>query len=106
MDVDVLSVTTTEENEWHGRGDVMLWSQDLTAKKDVQYVAGGATQNSIRAAQWLLQVPGATAYFGSVGKDEYAEKLREAATAGGVHVSACAECHALSSSALRQPQSI
>ncbi|CAL5229682.1 g13050 [Coccomyxa viridis] len=61
--------------------------EDLTAKKDVQYVAGGATQNSIRAAQWLLQVPGATAYFGSVGKDEYAEKLREAATAGGVHVS-------------------
>ena len=58
----------------------------MTAKKDVQYVAGGATQNSIRAAQWLLQVPGATAYFGSVGKDEYAEKLRDAATAGGVHV--------------------
>ena len=65
----------------------MFCSQDLTAKKDVQYVAGGATQNSIRAAQWLLQVPGATAYFGAVGKDEYAEKLREAATAGGVHVS-------------------
>ena len=36
-------------------------------------------------------MPGATAYFGSVGKDEYAEKLREAATAGGVHVSNSAE---------------
>lgn len=56
------------------------------AKKDVQYVAGGATQNSIRAAQWMLQVPGATAYFGSVGNDDYAEKLRAAATSGGVDV--------------------
>lgn len=64
-----------------------FWSaQELSAKKDVQYVAGGATQNSIRAAQWLLQVPGATSYFGSVGKDEYAEKLRKAATDGGVNV--------------------
>ena len=73
-----------------------MWcSQDLPAKKDVQYVAGGATQNSIRAAQWLLQVPEATAYFGSVGKDEYADKLREAATAGGVHVSTSAERHSL-----------
>ncbi|CAL8469677.1 g9218 [Coccomyxa elongata] len=60
--------------------------EELSAKKDVQYVAGGATQNSIRAAQWLLQVPGATSYFGSVGKDDYAEKLRKAATDGGVNV--------------------
>lgn len=52
----------------------------------MQYVAGGATQNSIRAAQWLLQVPGATSYFGCVGSDEYAEKLRKAAHDGGVNV--------------------
>jgi adenosine kinase len=60
--------------------------QELAAKKDVQYVAGGATQNSIRAAQWMLQVPGATSYFGSVGNDEYAQKLRDAAKAAGVNV--------------------
>ena len=53
----------------------------------MQYVAGGATQNSIRAAQWLLQVPGATSYFGCVGDDEHAQKLRAAASAGGVNVS-------------------
>ena len=52
----------------------------------MQYVAGGATQNSIRAAQWLLQVPGATSYFGCVGSDDYAEKLRKAAPDGGVNV--------------------
>ena len=52
----------------------------------MQYVAGGATQNSIRAAQWLLQVPGATSFFGSVGDDAHAQKLRDAASSGGVNV--------------------
>ena len=52
----------------------------------MQYVAGGATQNSMRAAQWLLQVPGATSYFGSVGDDDYAQKLRSAASASGLNV--------------------
>jgi hypothetical protein len=29
----------------------------------VEYIAGGATQNAIRVAQWMLQVPGAASYF-------------------------------------------
>ena len=66
---------------------VLELKQELEAKKGVQYVAGGATQNSMRAAQWLLQVPGATSYFGSVGDDEYAEKLRSAASSSGLNVS-------------------
>lgn len=38
------------------------------AKMDnVEYLAGGATQNSIRIAQWLMQVPKACAYIGCVG---------------------------------------
>ena len=41
----------------------------------VQFIAGGATQNSIRVAQWMLQVPGATSYFGAVGTDAYGETL-------------------------------
>merc|ERR1711904_526292 len=32
---------------------------ELTAKPDVEYIAGGAAQNSIRVAQWMLQAPGA-----------------------------------------------
>ena len=54
----------------------------------VQFVAGGATQNSIRVAQWMLrgQWPGATAYLGAVGRDEFAERMRESATADGVRV--------------------
>ncbi len=29
----------------------------------VEYIAGGATQNAIRVAQWMLQCPGAASYF-------------------------------------------
>jgi len=36
---------------------------------------GGATQNSIRVAQWMLQVPGSTSYFGAIGTDNYGETL-------------------------------
>lgn len=41
----------------------------------MQYIAGGATQNSIRVAQWMLQVPNSTAYFGAVGTDPFAAQM-------------------------------
>ena len=60
--------------------------QDLESDYKVEYIAGGATQNSIRVAQWMLQAPGATSYMGCVGVDAHAEQLRKAATADGVKV--------------------
>lgn len=54
----------------------------------VEYIPGGATQNSIRIAQWLLQVPGATSYMGCVGKDDFGNKMKETATQDGVNVRA------------------
>jgi adenosine kinase len=45
--------------------------KELAEVKGVQFVAGGATQNAIRVAQWMLQVPGATSYMGCIGKDEF-----------------------------------
>lgn len=51
------------------------------------YVPGGATQNSIRVAQWLLKTPGSTSYFGSVGKDDFGEKMAAYAKKDGVDVS-------------------
>lgn len=59
---------------------------ELSAAKDVLYTAGGATQNSIRVAQWMLGEAnaGATAFSGSVGDDDYAKQLREAVAADGV----------------------
>jgi adenosine kinase len=60
--------------------------KELEEKFQVEYIAGGATQNSARVAQWMLQVPGATTYFGCVGADHYAEELKKVASKDGVNV--------------------
>jgi len=60
--------------------------KELASHADVEFIAGGATQNSIRVAQWMLQIPGATSYMGSVGKDEYADKMTEVCSKDGVKV--------------------
>lgn len=65
---------------------VPLYSE-LVQDFPVQYIAGGATQNSIRVAQWMLQVPNCTAYFGAVGSDSFASQMEERARADGVNVS-------------------
>lgn len=50
------------------------------------YLAGGATQNTIRVAQWLLQRPNATTFFGAAGNDMFEEILMKKATEVGVNV--------------------
>ncbi|KAJ3283806.1 adenosine kinase [Rhizoclosmatium sp. JEL0117] len=57
--------------------------KDLVSNYKVSYVAGGAAQNTLRGAQWLLP-PKSTIYVGSVGKDENADRLRAAAAADGL----------------------
>jgi len=59
---------------------------ELAARSDVEFIAGGATQNSIRVAQWMLQIPGSTVYMGCVGSDEYADKMTEVCSNDGVKV--------------------
>lgn len=60
---------------------------DMCSKFKTQFIAGGATQNSIRVAQWMLQEKGATAFFGAVGKDDkYGKQLFDSASADGVSV--------------------
>lgn len=51
-----------------------------------QFIAGGAGQNSIRVAQWMLQTAGATSYFGAIGTDAFGETLERCASEDGVHV--------------------
>uniref|UniRef100_A0A7S3QYE6 Adenosine kinase n=1 Tax=Dunaliella tertiolecta TaxID=3047 RepID=A0A7S3QYE6_DUNTE len=60
--------------------------QELAARPDVEYIAGGAGQNSVRVAQWMLQVPNATAYMGCVGADDFANRMTEQAKKDGVQV--------------------
>jgi adenosine kinase len=57
---------------------------EMVKMPNVQYIAGGATQNTIRVAQWMLQQPGATAYMGCVGKDANGETLAKACQTDGV----------------------
>jgi len=57
---------------------------ELMAKPDVEYIAGGATQNTIRVAQWMMQTEGASTYMGCVGKDANGTKLEECCAKDGV----------------------
>lgn len=51
-----------------------------------EFTAGGATQNSIRVAQWMMQTPGATSFIGAVGDDSFSKAMTESATKDGVNV--------------------
>jgi len=59
---------------------------ELVEKFPVEYIAGGATQNSIRVAQWVSGRPGLTVYAGCIGDDEYGRHLEEAAAKDHVRV--------------------
>ncbi|PIA37319.1 hypothetical protein AQUCO_03000129v1 [Aquilegia coerulea] len=59
---------------------------EMSSKYEVEFIAGGATQNSIKVAQWMLQIPGATSYMGCIGKDKYGEEMKKDSTAAGVNV--------------------
>jgi len=58
--------------------------QELVESYSPDYIAGGATQNSIRVAQWMIGEAGQTAFMGSIGEDKFGEQLRESATSDGV----------------------
>lgn len=60
--------------------------KDLVDNFDVEYTAGGATQNTIRICQWMLQKPNATSYIGSVGDDNFGAVLKKSANDEGVAV--------------------
>ena len=63
--------------------------EDMVKNYKPEYGAGGATQNAIRVAQWLLQQPKVTSFLGCVGNDDKAELLQRAAERDGVHVNYC-----------------
>lgn len=59
---------------------------ELASAADAGYSAGGATQNSIRVAQWMLQSGKATSYFGAIGDDEYGKTMTSCCGEDGVNV--------------------
>ncbi|KAI0224208.1 Adenosine kinase 1 [Lamellibrachia satsuma] len=59
---------------------------DLVEKFQVDYAPGGATQNTIRIAQWMIGIPRATTFMGCIGKDKFGQILEERTKAAGVRV--------------------
>ncbi|KAM4729348.1 adenosine kinase-like isoform 1-T1 [Anableps anableps] len=58
---------------------------ELVKKFKVEYHAGGATQNSIKIAQWMIQEPhNVGTFFGCIGKDKFGEILKQKAEAAHV----------------------
>ncbi len=63
--------------------------KELVEEHNAGFIPGGATQNSIRVAQWMLKKAGMenqTAFMGCVGNDEYAKTLKDCASNDGVLV--------------------
>lgn len=58
--------------------------KDIADNYDVEYTAGGATQNSIRVAQWMLQAKGPTSYFGAIGSDKFGKTMTDCCLKDGV----------------------
>jgi len=58
----------------------------LVQNYPVEYIAGGASQNSMRIAQWILNKPNVTTYMGCIGKDSFGEVLESKASEAGVNV--------------------
>jgi len=68
-----------------GESHQPLYHELVSAPYSPSYIAGGATQNSIRVAQWVSgNAPGFAAFVGSVGDDAFGTQLRKAAEADGV----------------------
>lgn len=60
--------------------------EELAAEDGVIYIAGGATQNSIRVAQWMLQEEKATSYFGAIGDDDFGKRMTSCCEEDNVNV--------------------
>ena len=61
----------------------------LASTHPVEYIAGGATLNSIRVAQWMLANDGkkdVSHYIGSIGQDEFCATLKLERGGGGLCV--------------------
>ncbi|CAJ1958644.1 unnamed protein product [Cylindrotheca closterium] len=94
----LLDISSNVEQEFLDKYDVKLDSailaeekhqplfKELVEKYKPTYIAGGATQNSIRVAQWMMKKAGQTAFMGCVGNDDYAKQLEDCSSADGVLV--------------------
>jgi len=60
--------------------------QDMISKLKVDYIAGGATLNTMRVAQWIVEKPNVISYFGCIGEDDYGKTLVNKSLEAGVNM--------------------
>ncbi|XP_061519945.1 adenosine kinase-like isoform X3 [Phycodurus eques] len=54
--------------------------EEIVKRREVEYHAGGSTQNSVKIAQWMIQKPHKVAtFFGCIGTDRFGEILKKKA---------------------------
>lgn len=61
--------------------------KDMSENFKVDYIAGGAAQNSMRVAQWFFEKPQVTTFFGAIGNDKFGEQMQKKAEENHVNVS-------------------
>jgi adenosine kinase len=60
---------------------------DLTNNFEIEYFAGGATQNALRYCQWVVGVNRpATTFVGAIGNDYFGKIMEKGAKTDGVNV--------------------
>ncbi|XP_041485275.1 adenosine kinase-like isoform X2 [Lytechinus variegatus] len=57
--------------------------KDMIDNLEVEYIPGGATQNTFRVVQWVLDKPKVCTFFGCIGEDDYGKKLSEGMASAG-----------------------
>lgn len=63
-----------------------MYEDMIKSFQNIEYIPGGATQNSIKIAQWLLHEPSAVSFMGCVGSnDKFGKILQEKAEQIGVN---------------------
>lgn len=60
--------------------------EEMEDKYKVEYTVGGATQNALRVAQWILNKPNVSIFMGCVGSDKFSKILEQKAREAGVNV--------------------
>eukprot|EP00756_Hemistasia_phaeocysticola_P008602 Hpha_TRINITY_DN14675_c3_g1::TRINITY_DN14675_c3_g1_i1::g.48223::m.48223/K00856/E2.7.1.20, ADK; adenosine kinase len=56
----------------------------LSDNPATQYIPGGSGLNTLRVAQWVTDVPGATCFLGTTARDRFGKKLHDATESEGV----------------------
>lgn len=51
----------------------------MADKYKVEYIAGGAVQNTMRVAQWFFDTPRVATFFGAISEDKFGAQMKEIA---------------------------